>query len=119
MVRIAVSGIAKQEVARAAQKAGGSQVEVTVTSDIEAAKAVRDGRADFLIGSCATGQGGALSMAIALLGRDRCFPLATAGRTAREAELATKLAAGVVAFGVVPEAVDSAVPLLVAALLRR
>lgn len=119
MVRIAVSGIAKQEIARAAQKAGGDQVQVTILSDIEAAKAVKDGRVDACIGSCATGMGGALAMAIALLGRDRCFTLATAGRTLRPDEIKGKAAAGIVAFGVVPDAVEAVVPPLVAALLAR
>lgn len=119
MVHIVVSGIAKLEIARAAKKAGGDQVQVTVLSDIEGAKAVKDGRAAALIGSCATGMGGALAMAIALLGRDRCFTLATAGRTLRPDEIKAKAAAGIVAFGVVPDAVDAVVPPLVAALLTR
>lgn len=119
MMQIAVSGIAKQEIARAARSAGGDQVQVSILSDIEAAKAVKEGRAHVLIGSCATGMGGALAMAIALLGRDRCFAMATAGRSARADEVKAKIAAGVVAFGVVPDAVEAAVPSLVAALLAR
>ncbi|HEY3368768.1 MAG TPA: DUF2620 family protein [Symbiobacteriaceae bacterium] len=119
MLRIVVSGVAKQEIARAAAKAGGDQVQVTVLSDIEAARAVKDGRADVMIGSCATGLGGALGMAIALLGRDRCVTLATAGRTPRPDEVKAKAVAGSVAFGVIPDAVDAVVPPLVAALLAR
>lgn len=119
MVRIAVSGIAKQEIARAVSRAGGDQVQVSVLSDIEAAKAVKEGRADALIGSCATGLGGALAMAIALLGRERCFTLATAGRTLRPDEIKAKVGAGIVAFGVVPDAVEAVVPPLIAALLTR
>lgn len=119
MLRITVSGIAKQEIARAAQKAGGDQVEVTVLSDIEAAKAVKEGRADAMIGSCATGQGGALAMAIALLGRQRCVALATPGRTPRPEEVRNRVAEGAVAFGVVADAVEAVVPPLVAALLAR
>lgn len=119
MVRIVVSGVAKQEIARAAARAGGDQVQVTILSDIEAAKAVKEGRADVVIGSCATGMGGALAMANALLGRDRCVALATAGRTLRPDEVKAKVAAGIVAFGVVPDAVDTVVAPLVAALLAR
>lgn len=119
MLRIAVSGIAKQEIAREAQKAGGDRVQVNIMSDIEAAKAVKEGRADVLIGSCATGQGGALAMAIALLGRQRCLALATAGRTPRPDDVQARAAEGAVAFGVVPEAVSAVIPPLVAALLKR
>ncbi len=118
MLRIVVSGIAKQEIARAAKTAGGDRVEVTVLSDIEAAKAVKEGRADLLIGSCATGQGGALAMAIALLGRQRCLTLATAGRTPRADEIPGKIGEAV-AFGLVPDAVDTVVPALVTAFLNR
>jgi hypothetical protein len=119
VLRIAVSGIAKQEIARAAASAGGDQVTVTIMSDIEAAKAVQSGQADFLIGSCATGQGGALAMAIALLGRQRSVALATAGRLPKPDEIAEKAGSGAVAFGVVPEAVATVVPALVSALLAR
>jgi len=119
MVRIAVSGIAKLEIARAVTRAGGDQVQALVLSDIEAAKAVKDGRAEALIGSCATGLGGALAMAIALLGRERCFTIATASRTLRPEEIKAKVAAGIVAFGVIADGVEAAVPPLVAALLSR
>lgn len=119
MVRIAVSGIAKQEIARAATRAGGDQVQVTILSDIEAARAVKEGRADALIGSCATGLGGALAMAIALLGRERCTTVATAARTLRPDEIKGKVDAGIVAFGVIADGVEAAVPPLVAALLSR
>lgn len=119
MLRITVSGIAKQEIARAAQAAGGNRVQVTVLSDIEAAKAVKEGRADALIGSCATGMGGALAMAVALLGRERCATAATAARTLRPDEIKAKVTQGIIAFGLVPDAVEEAVPAVVAALLAR
>lgn len=119
MLRVAVSGIAKLEIARAVQGAGGDRVVVAVLSDFEAAKAVKEGRADVMIGSCATGQGGALAMAIALLGRERCLPVASAGRAPRVEEVRAKAATGAVAFGVVPEAVEAVIPALVETLLAR
>lgn len=53
--------------------------EITVKSDIDAAMDVKVGNADYYFGACNTGGGGALAMAIAIIGADKCATLAMPG----------------------------------------
>jgi len=73
VIRFVVGGaIDRQKVAEAIKKAGGDRVEVKVMGDVEAVLALKNGEADYYLGACATGGGGALAMAMALLGAGNC-----------------------------------------------
>jgi hypothetical protein len=113
------SGIAKGQIAQTVQRAGKGLVEVQSMSDIQGAQAVKQGKADYFIGSCTTGQGGALSMAIAVLGADQCVMLNNRGRPLPASEIQAKAAGTYRAFGVALDHVEQAIPALVDALLEK
>ncbi len=119
MVRIIVSGLAAKEIAARVAEIGGDQVEVRVMADIPGVKEVAQGRADYYLGACATGGGGALSMAIALLGYKDCFTVSTAGRAPKEAEVREAVLSGKKAFGFCCDHVEAAVTMIVKAILSK
>ena len=100
MLKIVIGGqVDKDKIASFVQKLGGEQVTVVVKSDIEAALAVKSGQQDYYIGACLTGGGGALAMAIALLGLNNCATLSMPGNIRSEAEIIKEVQAGkVIAF---------------------
>ena len=69
MIRIVVGGqINKQEIAAFTKNFMGSNATVDVKNDLDATMAIQAGQYDYYIGACNTGGGGALAMAMALLG---------------------------------------------------
>ncbi len=114
-----MGGLAAREIGSLASQIGGDQVEVRVMSDIAGAQEVAEGKADYYLGACATGGGGALSMAIAILGYSNCFTASTAGKPPRENEIQKAVASGKKAFGFTCDHVNLAVPLIVKAILAR
>jgi len=117
MIKINVSGLAAREIANKVSEVAGDGVAVHIVADIAGAKEVAQGEADYYFGACATGGGGALSMAIAILGYGACFTVSTAGKLPREDEIQRAVANGVKAFGFTSDHVDSAVPLIMKAIL--
>ena len=70
-MKIVVGGqIDKQKVYDTIKGVVGDRASVEIKDDIAAAMAVKTGQADYYFGACKTGGGGALAMAIALLGMD-------------------------------------------------
>jgi len=117
MIRIVVSGLCAREICRLASELGGERVAVHEAIDIAAATEVARGQADYYFGACATGAGGALAMAIAILGYDRCFTASMVGCPPKEAEIQAAVASGKRAFGFTVDHIDSTVRLLLAAIL--
>lgn len=119
MLRIAVGGaIDKPKVAEAIKKIGGERVEVKIMSDIEAAMAVKNGKADYYIGACATGGGGALAMAMALIGAAKCATVSMPGKPPKEQDVLKALKNGKVAFGFTNDHIEKAVPMIMNAILN-
>ncbi len=119
MIKINVSGLAAKEIVNKVIETGGDKVEAHVLADITAVKEVAQGKADYFLGACATGAGGALSMAIAILGYSNCLTVSTAGKTPKEAEIQQAVQSGKKAFGFSCDHVDTAVPLIVKAILAK
>jgi hypothetical protein len=120
VIKVAVCGMGKEQIARAVREAANGKATVEVTSDIQAATAVAQGSADYYIGACQSGAGGALAIATAILGPSRVIRLSGVGIAAATPEaIAEALDCGKVAFGVAHSHVESAVPPLVRALLMR
>ncbi|MEI5995307.1 DUF2620 domain-containing protein [Candidatus Enterococcus mansonii] len=100
MKKIVIGGqIEKSTIEELLQKYGKGNYEITVKTDIDAAMALKNGTADYYFGACNTGGGGALAMAIALLGGDKTATLGMPGKTASEEEISQSVAAGKIAFG--------------------
>lgn len=116
---LVASGIAKGAIVQVARQTGGDQVDVHSMSDMQAAAAVRDGKADYFIGSCSTGQGGALSMARAILGDDQCILLAERGRKLEPDTIRKRALAGYRAFGISADHAADVMPVLVRTLLEK
>jgi hypothetical protein len=120
VIRIAVCGMGREQIATVAKQAGGGQVETLALTDFEAANAVKTGKADYYIGACQSGAGGALAVANALLGSALVTRLAGPGGGAPDQQqVADALEDGKIAFGVVHTQIDVAVPVIVSALVRR
>lgn len=119
MLKIVVGGaLNKNENAALIEKYGKGQVEVKVTTDLQAAMDLKNGKADYYFGSCQTGAGGALSMAIAINGLDKCIAVAMVGKVLDDEQIANAIAEGKTAFGFVPEAAASVIPVIMNEILK-
>ena len=119
MIKINVGGLAAKEIVAKATEIAGDQVQARLTADIIGVREVAQGLADYYFGACATGGGGALSMAIAILGYDRCLTVCTAGKPPKEEEIKQAVMSGKKAFGFTCDHVDTAVPMIIKAILEK
>lgn len=120
MIKIVVGGqLAKEKIAELVRHAGGDAVEVAIMQDIQAAMAIKNGSADYYIGACNTGGGGALALAIALLGMPLCETLTSPGRSCDEEKIISALDHGKKAFGITDEHVPRVVPMLVKQIIAK
>ena len=75
-MKIVVGGqIDKDDIAAIVKKELGDQAEVTVKGDLDAVMGMKAGTYDYYVGACNTGGGGALAMALAILGKAKCATL--------------------------------------------
>ena len=112
-MKIVVGGaLNKKENAELIEKYGNGQVEVVIMQDIQAALALKNGQADYYFGSCQTGAGGALGMASAMNGMDKCITVAMVGKVLDDDEILKSIENGKKAFGFVPEAAASVIPVI-------
>jgi len=119
-MKIVVGGqIDKQKIADLAAKMGNNTVTVSVMGDIQAAMEVKNGSADYYLGACHTGGGGAMSMAIALLGMGQCASLSMPGLIKSDEEIANEVEAGKKAFGFTAQHIDAVMPVLMQNLLAK
>lgn len=119
MIKINVGGLAAKEIVAKVSEVAGYQVQARVTADIVGVREVAQGLADYYFGACATGGGGALSMAIAILGYDNCFTVCTAGKAPKEEEIKQAVLSGKKAFGFPCDHVDTAVPMIIKAIMSK
>ena len=118
MKRIVTGGqIDKQRVADITAKIAGDKASIEIKSDIEAAMAIKTGAADFYLGACNTGGGGALAMAIALLGMGQCATVSMPGNIKSEAEIKAEVEAGKKAYGFTAQHAEEVIPVILKYLL--
>lgn len=117
MTSVVITGMARDRAATLAAEAAAGRMEILSDSDYEGAIAVQSGQVDYYIGICQSSAGGALALAIGLIGSKRARTVAPAGRPAGEDLIAAALADGVVAFGVSVDYVDKAVPAIINGIL--
>ncbi len=119
MKRLVVGGqMDKQLVEKLLKQHGGDKVSVVVKSDIEAALAIKTGQADYYFGACATGAGGALAMAIGIVGLDKCASVSIPGKVMSDAEMQKAVQSGKVAFGFTNYDAEKVIPVLLAEILK-
>lgn len=118
MISIVVGGqMDKQSIAKLVEELGGGKVSVSIKSDLEGALAIQSGQAQYYVGACNTGAGGALGLAVGLLGPKLCVSISTPGTNMDEAQIAAQVREGKRAFGMIVNSVERQLPMLMKAIL--
>jgi ABC-type amino acid transport substrate-binding protein len=118
-MKIVIGGqVEKKEIEALVKQYGGDAVEVIVKNDLEAAMALKTGQADYYLGACYTGGGGALAMAIALVGKPNCATISMPGQPPTQEKVDQAVAQGAKAFGFTGDHKDKAVELIMRALTK-
>ncbi|HEJ9123474.1 TPA: DUF2620 domain-containing protein [Serratia marcescens] len=113
MKKIGIAGLQREQIKQAIENAAPGIFDVSILSDMDAAARVKNGELDYFIGACNTGAGAALSIAIAIIGFNKCCTIAKPGIRAKEDQITKWVAEGKVAFGLSVEHVEHAIPLLI------
>lgn len=115
-MKIVIGGqVEKKEIERLIKELDPS-IETVIKSDLDAAMAIKTNQADYYLGACHTGGGGALAMAIALLGKDKCETVSMPGRKPKEENVTKAVRSGKVAYGFTADHIDTAVPMIINAI---
>lgn len=113
MKTIAVGGqMMKSQIAQIINTYEGGEFTAVVGSDFEAALKVKTQQADYYFGCCATGAGGSLAGAIAILGYSSCMSVSLPGKNPVREDIAKGLSDGKKAFGFTDGTMEEAVRLL-------
>ena len=118
-MKIVIGGQVDKKEIESLVKSFDSVITTMIKSDLEAAMAVKTGQADYYLGACHTGGGGALAMAIALLGKPKCETVSMPGKKPVEENVIKAVNEGKVAFGFTADHVEQAVPMILSALKNR
>lgn len=90
----------------------GDLANITVKSDLDAAMDLKSGVVDYYIGACNTGGGGALAMAMALVGPQNCVTLSMPGNIMSENLIVEEIKNGKKAFGFTAQDKDILIPII-------
>ncbi len=119
MIKVVVGGqIDKKEIAKMIEEIGKDEVLVEIKGDLEAAMAMKANEYDYYIGACNTGGGGALAMAIALLGTDLTSTVSMPGSIKDESFMIEEVKKGKKAFGFTAQHAEQVVPILIREFLK-
>lgn len=119
-MKIVVGGqIDKDEIAAIVKRELGDRAEITVKGDLDATMGMKSGVYDYYVGACNTGGGGALAMALALLGKDKCATISMPGSTRSEAEIEDEVRKGKVAYGFTAQHKEDVLLTLLKALVKK
>ena len=120
MIRIVVGGqINKQEIAAFTKNFMGTNATIDVKNDLDAVMAIQAGQYDYYIGACNTGGGGALAMAMALLGAGKCQTISMPGKISSDEDIIASVKAGKKAFGFTAQHAEMVLPVLLKAILEK
>ncbi|WP_169950464.1 DUF2620 family protein [Microbispora sp. H11081] len=117
IIRVVAAGVDAAGMAKIAQEAGGGRVEAAALGDMQGARLVKKGQADYYLGTCWSGGGGALAAATALLGSTKVGIAGTPGMAVSDEKVAQLVGEGKIAFGFPYEQSRSAIPLIIKAIL--
>ena len=118
-IRVVAAGVDAPTMAQLAQDAGGGRVEAAALGDMQGARLVKKGQADYYIGTCWSGGGGALAAATAILGASLVGIVGTPGMVVTEERVRTMVGEGRIAFGFAYEQTSTAIPLIIREILSR
>lgn len=118
-MKIVIGGqMDKQVIAKLVESIVQGKATVEVKSDIEATIAIQTMQADYYLGACSTGAGGALGIATGLLGTAKCVSVSTPGKTMTQEEINKEVEQGKVAFGFVNYDAEKVVPMILNAIIK-
>ncbi|GEN87052.1 DUF2620 domain-containing protein [Oceanobacillus sp. FSL W8-0428] len=120
MLKIVIGGqLNKQVIEKQIKELGGQEVDVVIKSDLDAVMAIKNKQADYYVGACETGSGGALAMAYALLGQSNCVSLASPSSVMSKEQIEEEVNKGKVAFGFTAPSSKNMLDILIPALLNK
>lgn len=96
----------------------GDDVQVDIKSDLDAAMAIKNGDYDYYVGACNTGGGGALAMAMALLGSDNCSTISVPGSIKSDEFIIEEVEKGKKAFGFTAQHAEQVLPVLIKEIIK-
>ncbi|WP_445493744.1 DUF2620 domain-containing protein [Photorhabdus sp. SF281] len=116
-MRFVIGGqIEKEKIAETLRCLAGDKISsITLMGDIDAAMALKNGNADYYLGACNTG-GGALAMAIAIVGIDQCVTISMPGKILPDEEIIAHVNAGKTAFGFTGQDIEVVIPVVIRAI---
>lgn len=117
MIRMVITSMRKEEMARIVHSVAEDKIETRTCSDLEGVMAVKSGQADYYLGACFSGAGGALAVATGLLGADAVVRLSGTGAPPRAENIERAVQEGKKAFGLASDHINTAVPILIRAIL--
>ena len=117
VIRIVLAGVDAKSMAKMAQDCGGSQVQAVAIGDMQGARLVKKGQADYYLGTCWSGGGGALAAATAILGTSLVGIAGTPGMAVTRERVAELIAEGRKAFGFAYEQSQAAIPMIIKEIL--
>ncbi len=118
MIKIVVGGqISKDEIAKFITNFMGDKAEVTVKNDLDAAMAMKAGQFDYYVGACNTGGGGALAMAMALVGSDKCATISMPGNICSDEFMIAEVKKGKTCFGFTAQHAEQVLPVVLQQML--
>ncbi len=119
MVKIVVGGqIDKKRIRDIIVTYSGDKATVDVLGDLDAAMAMQTGQYDYYIGACNTGGGGALAMAIAILGLDQCATLSMPGKILSDEKIKEEVESGKIAFGFTAQDADNVLSVVLPLIIK-
>ena len=119
MKKIVIGGqIDKDLIEKKVREIAGDRLIVEVKNDLDAAMAMKNGEYDYYLGACITGGGGALAMAIALVGRDLCSTVSMPGVIKDDEYIVNEVKSGKKAFGFTAQHIDQVVPVIIKEILE-
>lgn len=119
MKKIVVTGMGKEKAGKLAQEIASGRLEIITASDYEGILALKSGQADYYFGICQSGAGGALALAIGMLGSSRCATVSMIGKSPDPQAAENAVKDGKVAFGFANDHVEEVVPRLIKAILAK
>ncbi|WP_284139106.1 MULTISPECIES: DUF2620 domain-containing protein [unclassified Virgibacillus] len=118
-MKIVIGGQVEKKAIEALVKELDDSIETVIKSDLEAAMALKTNQADYYLGACHTGGGGALAMAIAMNGKASCETVSMPGKKPVEASIIAAVNDGKRAFGFTGDHIDLAVPMIINAIKNK
>jgi|GEM_PF-44264 len=119
MLKIVVGGqIDKDKIKKIVVDFAQDKATVDILGDLDAAMAMQNGEYDFYIGACNTGGGGALAMAIAILGLEKCATLSMPGKILSDEKMREEVESGKVAFGFTAQDADNVLSVILPLIIK-